>query len=104
MEAKQEMKQLRNWVREALRNLRADPYCAAVASNVEVRFVKWDKSNHSVLVCIRDTSRPETNYHSQFCRWEWVYTYSRFAQSEISRAIGNLMCCMQHPELNHYPF
>ena len=104
MEAKREMKLLRNWTRQALSNLRADPYCTEAAYKVNVRFVKWDRNHHAVLVCVRDTSKPETPYNSQFCRWDWVYTCSVFAKSDISRMVSQVMCAIHHPELTDYPF
>ena len=70
-----EMKQVRNYLRDQMRIIKNDPYLADVADRVSARIVKWNKRDHSVLVCIRDLNAPETNYNSNGCTWMWVHTW-----------------------------
>ena len=75
MDSKAEMKQVRNYLRDQMRLIKKDPFLADIADRVSARIVKWNKRDHSVLVCIRDLNAPETNYNSAGCRWLWVNTW-----------------------------
>ena len=75
MDSTREMKQVRNYLRDQMRIIRNDPFLANVADRVSARIVKWNKRQHSVLICIRDLNAPETNHNSSGCRWLWVYTW-----------------------------
>lgn len=75
MDSTREMKQVRNYLRDQMRIIRNDPFLANVADRVSVRIVKWNKRQHSVLICIRDLNAPETNHNSSGCHWLWVYTW-----------------------------
>ena len=75
MDSRAEMKQVRNYLRDQMKLIRNDPFLKDVANRVSARIVKWNKKQHSVLVCVRDLSAPETTYNSKGCTWVWVYTW-----------------------------
>lgn len=104
MNAKLEMKVVRDWIRHQVKAIKADPYLANVSNDVSIRIVKWNHHDHSVLVCARDLSKPETPYNSEFCRWVWVHTWVtgqfQWWKWNIWREINEVVNHMQH-EKNH---
>ena len=102
MNSRDEMKEVRNYLREQVKLIKADPYLASVSANVEARIVKWNKNEHSVLVCVRDTSKAETPYNSPYCRWIWTHTWSggdcRFWKWDIWKELNDVICNMLHPD------
>ena len=101
MNAKDEMKQVRNWLRGQVKSIQSDPYLESVAARVSARIVKWDAKGHRVLVCLRDLSKPETPYNSISTRWLWVTTYCGKYSSfkwNIWRELNDLVVNMQHPD------
>ena len=103
-----EMKEVRNYLRHQIKLIKADPYLASVAANVSARIVKWNKNEHSVLVCVRDISQPETPYNSRYCRWIWTHTWSsrdtRFWKWDIWKELNALVGEMRYPSRSQYPF
>ena len=75
MDSRVEMKQVRNYLRDQMRIIKNDPYLADVADRMSARIVKWNKRDHSILVCIRDLNTPETRWNSAGCIWVWVHTW-----------------------------
>ena len=91
MDAKLEMKQVRDWLRRHIKQVNADPYLAAAHNRIEARIVKWNRNSHSVLVCVRITDRPFTQWDSEFCRWVWVDTDSQFRVWHIWKALNDII-------------
>ena len=74
MQAKEEMKIIRNFIREKQKAMLNDPYTKVAAKTIEARICRWIESKHMILVNIRDTSKPLTTYNSDFCSWLWINT------------------------------
>ena len=104
MKAKLEMKVVRDWIRHQVKSIKADPYLANVSKDISIRIVKWNQHDHSVLVCARDLSKPETPYNSEFCRWTWVHTWVtgqfQWWKWNIWREVNEVVNHMQY-EKNH---
>lgn len=100
VDARREMKQLRDWVRSLVSRTKNDPFLADldVANRLEVRFVKWNKRGHEVLVCVRDLRQPETYWNSSGTRWSWVRTGSQHNRYAIWKEINDVVCNMRHPD------
>ena len=98
MKAKGEMKALRDYVRAQMKLLRNDPFLADVAPHVEVRFLKWDSRNHSVVLVFRDTRQPQTDYNSRGTKYEQVDTWNRGRYWKVWEALNRLVCDMRYPE------
>ena len=92
MDAKVEMKQVRDWLRVQRRMIDNDPYLQDVRSKLSFRIVKWDARKHEVLVLVRDESKPETPFNSDSTHWVWVYTWSDFRKWEMWKAINDMAC------------
>lgn len=96
MNAKDEMKQVRNFLRRHVKQINADPYLAEVHNKVEARIVKWNRNSHSVYVCVRITDRPFTHWNSDFCRWVWVDTDSQFYKWHIWKELNAVVVNARH--------
>lgn len=92
MDAKVEMKQVRDWLRVQRRLIDNDPYLQDVRGKLSFRIVKWDARKHAVLVLVRDESKPETPFNSDSTHWVWVHTWSDFRQWEMWKAINDMAC------------
>lgn len=104
--ATREMKVCRDWIREIVRFVKADPYLKDVSQNLSARIVRWNPVSHEVLVCVRDITEPETSYNSQYCRWVFVNTWAsckRSSRYSIWREINEVILAMRH-ENSHLPF
>lgn len=101
MASRDEMKEVRDYLRTQMKLIKNDPYLASVSANVSARIVKWNESEHSVLICVRDTSKDETPYNSAYCRWIWTHTWSSrntcFWKWDIWQELNDVVCNMLHP-------
>lgn len=100
MNSTDEMKIVRDYLRRQVKRIKLDPYLSDVAPHIEARILKWNKREHSILVCVRDTRYPETPYNSNHCRWVWTQTWcsrdTRFWKWEIWRVLNDIVCHMRH--------
>lgn len=95
MNAKMEMKRLRDNIRHQLRRMRKDPFLKDVAPHITIEMVKWNAKQHMVLLRFRDTRKPMTEYNSQSTRWAWLYTYSDCIGYEIWKELNQLIIAMR---------
>ena len=102
MDSTFEMKQVRNYLRDQMRMIKNDPFLADVANRVSARIVKWNKREHSVLICVRDLNAPETNWNSAGCRWVWTNTWGSnnycHWRWDIWKALNDLVNNMRFPD------
>ena len=98
MNSKMEMKRVRDYRRNQMNCIRKDPYLASVSNDLSCRIVKWDAKRHGVLICVRDTSRPEQRWDTPFCRWVWVNTYGFRWKWEIWKEMNDVVVNMMHPD------
>lgn len=98
MDAKVEMKEVRDWMRKQRRLIDRDPYLADVRGKLTFRIVRWDKRYHSVLIVVRDESQPETPYNSGSTTWLRLNTWSDFRKWELWKAINDMCCRIRHPD------
>ena len=102
MASRDEMKEVRDYLRTQMKLIKNDPYLAPVSANVSARIVKWNKNEHSVLICVRDTSKDETPYNSPYCRWIWTHTWGGgnacLWKWDIWKELNDVVCNMLHPD------
>lgn len=94
MNAKLEMKRLRDDIRHQLRRMRKDPFLKEVAPHIAIEMVKWNAKRHMVLLRFQDTRRPITEYNSKSTRWSWLYTYSDYNGYEMWKELNYLVIAM----------
>lgn len=99
MNARDEMKQMRDWLRNQVRMINKDPHLKHAHGRISARIVKWKANEHRVLVCVRDLSKPETPYNTEFCRWIWSYTWSgedsRFWKWDVFKELNDVLVKMR---------
>lgn len=95
MNSKQEMKKVRDFLRNQVKLINADPYLEYAHNRVSARIVRWNERSHEVLVCVRDLETPETLWDSQSCRWLLLRTGSAFWKSDLWRALNSVVCNMR---------
>lgn len=94
MNAKLEMKRLRDDIRHQLRRMRKDPFLKEVAPHIAIEMVKWNAKGRMVLLRLRDTRKPMTEYNSQSTRWSWLHTYSDYTGYEMWKELNYLVIAM----------
>lgn len=94
MNAKLEMKRLRDYLRREMRRLRKDPFLKDVAPHISVRMTKWDAARYAVVLQLQDTRKPVTEYNSQSTKWVMVNTYSDY-RWDVWRALNALIVEMR---------
>lgn len=102
MNAKVELKEVRDWLRHQIRQINADPYLIEAHGRIEARIVKWDQRARRVLVCIRDRAHPETPYSSHHCVWAWVDTFNAkdgFYRWTLWKALNQVVVAARYPQL-----
>ena len=97
MNARVEMKMVRDWLRRQIKQINADPFLAAAHGRIEARIVKWEPRAHRVLVCIRDRAYAETPYNSNRCRWQWVSTYTTLNRWELWKDLNAIVVNTRYP-------
>lgn len=99
MSAKDEMKEVRNWLRGQVRMIDKDPYLSYAHGKVSARIVRWEASEHRVLVCVRSTEVSETSWNSNLCRWVWIHTWGgrdcRFWKWDIWKELNDVVINMR---------
>lgn len=91
MNAREEMKTVRNWLRRQVKLINNDPYLKDCHGRIEARIVRWDARSHSMLVKVQDKARPETPYSCGSTRWLWVSVWSIFWKSNIWREMNHIV-------------
>lgn len=91
MNAKEEMKKVRNFLRRQVKMINNDPYLKHVHGCISARIVKWKASQHQVLVCVRNITKPETPWDSHYCRWVCVNTHCDFWKNSIWKELNEVV-------------
>ena len=99
MNARDEMKQVRDWLRNQVRMIDKDPYLEYAHGRVSARIAKWKANEHRVLVCVRCTDVAETSWNSELCRWVWLHTWngqdSRFWKWDVWKELNDVVIKMR---------
>ena len=103
MDATVEMKRVRDYLRNQVKMINKDPFLAKAANRISARIVKWNKREHSALICIRDVEAEYTKWNTADCCWLWVYTWHSANgydhwKWEIWQELNNLVIKILHSE------
>lgn len=91
MDSREEMKVVRNFLRRQVKQVNNDPYLSFMRGRLSARIVKWDKRAHWLVVCVRDISKPETRWDSEFCQWVQVYTNTSTWKWKLWQALNEVV-------------
>ena len=75
MNAKLEMKQVRDWLRQQRKLIDNDPHLADIRGKLTFRIVQWDARCHSCVIVVRNENLPQTNWNSHSTHWLRVHTW-----------------------------
>jgi hypothetical protein len=90
MNAKVEMKVVRDWLRRQRKIIDNDPYLQDVRGKLTFRIVKWDARWHHCVVMIRNENLPQTHWNSYSTRWVGFSTRDASWKWELWRELNNL--------------
>jgi hypothetical protein len=94
MNAKQSMKNVRDFLRRQMDLIRKDPYLAPIAPHLEVRIERWDEIRHEVYVVVRDRREEDQGWNTSTCQHAWIWTESQFYKGEMFVLINKVVCNM----------
>lgn len=72
MNAKVEMKKVRDYLRHQRKLIDNDPHLADIRGKLTFRIEGWDARHHSIRIVVRNEDVPRTPYNSSGTRFVWV--------------------------------
>lgn len=90
MNAKVEMKQMRDWLRRQRKIIDNDPYLADIRGKLTFRVVKWDARCHYCVIVVRNENLPQTDWNSYSTRWLGFHTWETGWKWKLWRELNDL--------------
>jgi hypothetical protein len=90
MNAKVEMKQVRDYLRHQRKLIDNDPHLADIRGKLTFRIEGWDARHHSIRIVVRNEDVPRTPYNSCGTRFVWVNSWSVSWKWELAKALNEL--------------
>lgn len=95
--AKQQMKQVRDYLRREKRYIARQ--WPQLANRILIEMPVWDESSRRVLICVRDSQAEFTSYNSERCRYIVAYTWMSLNRIGVWTELNKLIVSLRQ-ELN----
>lgn len=90
MNAKLEMKQVRDYLRHQRKLIDNDPHLADIRGKLTFRIKRWDAYRHSIQIVVRNENLPETPYNSYGTRFVWVEPWGVNWKRQLAKVLNEL--------------
>ena len=90
MNAKVEMKKVRDYLRHQRKLIDNDPHLADIRGKLTFRIEGWNARYHSIQIVVRNEDVPRTPYNSCGTRYLWVNSWSVSWKWQLARVLNEL--------------
>lgn len=90
MNAKVEMKRVRDYLRHQRKLIDNDPHLADIRGKLTFRIEGWNARYHSIQIVVRNEDVPRTPYNSCGTRYLWVNSWSVSWKWQLARVLNEL--------------
>lgn len=90
MNAKLEMKKVRDYLRHQRKLIDNDPHLADIRGKLTFRIEGWNARYHSIRIVVRNEDVPRTPYNSCGTRYVWVNSWSVSWKWQLAKVLNEL--------------